>query len=294
MSDPDPLPVRSGPTLENRLPAEGINSSEEHPLREFAWLIGASLAALLAIVALVGWGAQWLAPRLPFSAETTLAERLPDPPQPAADAQRSAALQALADKVAATMALPPDMSVKLAFDDSSVVNAYASLGGRIRVYAGLLSQLRSEDELAALLAHEIAHVKHRHVAANMGRGLTMAMLLGMVSSDAGATVAQSALGQATGLVLLGYSRGQEEEADDEALRAVVALYGHAGGVTALFEHLGEHEARENAGGVPLPLLNSHPRTAQRLQAQQTRAQASGWATAGTLTPLPATLVLPRK
>ena len=57
----------AGPALENRLPAEGINSSPEHPLKEFGWIVAASVVTLLVVVTLVGWGARWLAPMLPYS-----------------------------------------------------------------------------------------------------------------------------------------------------------------------------------------------------------------------------------
>lgn len=282
-------PQRPGPTLENRLPAEGISSTGEHPLKEFAWLVGASLATLLVVVALVGWGARWLAPLLPFSTEVRLAERLLDAPQEPAHARRSAALQAVADRVASRMDLPAGMRPVLRFEPSAVVNAYATIGGRIRVHAGLLARLRSEDELSALLAHEIAHVKHRHVAANAGRGLALALLLGLVSGDAGAAAAQSALGQAASLALLGYSRAQESQADEAALLAVVGVYGHAGGLMALFEHLGEAEASRSA----LPQwLSTHPMTGERLQPLRSRAQSAAWPTSGPLTALPAELDLP--
>lgn len=285
MSQPD----RPGPTLENRLPAEGINSSSEHPLKEFGWLIGASAVTLLLVVLMVGWGARWLAPRLPFSTELALAERMPSPPQKPADAARSAALQALADRVAAQMTLPADMPLLLHFEDSKLVNAYATIGGRIHVHGALLTRLRSEDELAALLAHEIAHVKHRHVAANLGRGVALALLLSVVSADAGAATAQGALNQAASLALLGYSREQEREADDEALRAVVALYGHAGGVMALFEHLGQEEGDKSP---PPQFLSTHPLTSHRLEALRAKAQQAGWMTTGQQKPLPAELVVP--
>ena len=161
-------PERHGPLLENRLPAEGINSSDEHPLKEFAWLIGASLMTLAVLLALVGWGARWLAPLVPFSAEVALAERMVDRPEKPEHAARSAALQVVAKRVAAQMSLPADMSVVLGYDESSLVNAYATLGGRIRVFKGLLRELHSEDALASLLAHEIAHVRRRHVASGVG------------------------------------------------------------------------------------------------------------------------------
>lgn len=282
---PDPA---SGPRLENRLPAEGINTSTDHPLKEFAWLLGGSLVALLLAIAVLGWAARWLAPHLPFAAELALAERLSRPAaQPPAQAAQTAALQALADRVAARMQLPPGMTLTLRYEDAGLVNAYATIGGRIHVFRGLLQALRSEDALAALLAHEIAHVKHRHVAAGLGRGMAVGLLLGVLSADAGAAVAQSALGQAAGLTLLGYSRDQEAEADAEALRAVVALYGHAGGVAELFARLGAEAG--DAQDVQVALLRSHPLTADRLLQLQAQARSAGWPLAGALTPLPAAL-----
>ncbi|MGY4829770.1 M48 family metallopeptidase [Sphaerotilaceae bacterium SBD11-9] len=274
------------PTLENRLPAEGINSSAEHPLKEFAWLMFASGATLLALVALVSWGARWLAPWVPFSAEVSLARRLVDVPATPENAARSAELQRVADQVAARMGMPEGMVVVVTYSDSPVVNAYATVGGRIRVFKGVLDKLPSEEALAALLAHEIAHVKHRHVAAGLGRGLAVAVLLSVVSADAGAAAAQSALGNAAGLAMLGYSRAQEAEADDEALRATVALHGHAGGLVDLFTQLGQVA---DGNGPALEAFDSHPLTAARLSALQASAHEKGWATSGPRTPLPALL-----
>jgi predicted Zn-dependent protease len=279
-------PGRRGPSLENRLPAEGISSSDEHPLKEFAWLIGASIVAVAAVLLLVGSLARWLAPFVPFSTEVALAERLVDGTASTEHADRSLALQELADRVAARMDLPAGMTVVLGYEESPVINAYATLGGRIRVYSGLLNELRSEDELAALIAHEIAHVRHRHVAASLGRGLAVALVLGVVSADAGAAAAQSTLGRAASLAMLGYSREQEAEADTEALRAVVALYGHAGGVIGLFDRLGEVTGNT---GPELSWLRSHPLTDARLAAIEAEAKRQGWPVSGEVTVLPPVL-----
>jgi beta-barrel assembly-enhancing protease len=279
-------PARAAPSLENRLPAEGINSSDEHPLREFSWLIGAGLVTLVIVVLLVGWGARWLAPRLPFATEVSLARQWIDKPTLPEHAQHTAALQALARRVAAKMALPPGMELAVAYEPGALVNAYASLGGRIRVSEGLLRKLPSEDALAAVLAHEIAHVKHRHVAANAGRGIALSLLLSLLSADAGAEAAQALLGNMTSLALLRYSREQESEADDEAVAAVVALYGHAGGMVELFESLGGATSDIDQ---PIELLRSHPMTAARIDAVRARAASAGWPMTGTRQPMPAAL-----
>ncbi len=272
-----------GPTLENRLPAEGINSSSEHPLKEFAWLMVASGVTLMVLMALANWGARWLAPKLPFSAEVSLAERLVDPANKPEHAAHNAELQRVADQVAARMALPEGMVVVVSYNDSPLVNAYATVGGRIQVFKGLLHELQSEEALAALLAHEIAHVKHRHVAAGLGRGLAVALLLSVVSADAGAAAAQAAFGSAASFTMLGYSREQEAQADEEALQAVVALHGHAGGLVELFTRLGQ---ADQGAGPKLEALNTHPLTEARLAAVQARARELGWATSGALAPLP--------
>jgi beta-barrel assembly-enhancing protease len=276
----------SPPRLENRLPPEDLLERDEHPLRELAWLLAASLAALALLVLATGLVARWLAPKLPFEHEVALAESLFDaqPPADAATRERHAALQALADRVAAAMALPPGMRVVVTDEASELVNAYATVGGRIRVFHGLLRRLDSEEALAALLAHEIAHVKHRHVAAGMGHGLAVAVVLSVVSPEGAAQAAQGLLGGAAQLGLMGYSRDAERQADAEALAASLALYGHGGGLQRLFETL--PQAGAPAGTA---WLRTHPDIAERLSLIEAAAATRGAALAGPVTPLPAPL-----
>jgi len=279
------------PRLENRLPPEDLLERDDHPLRELAWLLGVSLAVLALLVLVTGLSARWLAPRLPFEYEVALAERVFDddvPAAPSAEAavarERRAALQALADRVAAVMALPPGMKVVVADEASELVNAYATVGGRIRVFHGLLRKLDSEEALAALLAHEIAHIKHRHVAANMGHGLAVALLLSVALPEFGAQSAQGLLSGAAQLTLLGYSRDAERQADAEALAASLALYGHSRGLASLFTRLPPTDAPTGTAW-----LRSHPDTTERLATLQEAAAALGAAMDGPTTPLPAAL-----
>jgi Zn-dependent protease with chaperone function len=287
----------SPPRLENRLPPEDLLERDEHPLRELAWLLAASLAAVAVLVLATGLVARWLAPKLPFGYELALAEQLfddaaaapalPAPPSAArrtpAEARREA-LQALAERVAAQMDLPPGMRVFVSDEASPLVNAYATVGGRIRVFHGLLRRLDSEEALAALLAHEIAHVKHRHVAAGMGHGLAVALVLTVVSPEGAARAAQGVLGGAAQWGLLGYSREAERQADAEALAASLALYGHAGGLVQLFGVLPQEES---AAGTAW--LRTHPETTERLALLKAAARARGAPLQGPMTPLPAAL-----
>lgn len=276
----------TAPRLENRLPPEDLLDRDEHPLRELAWLLAASLTAVAALVLVAGVAARWLAPRIPFEHELALAERLL-PVSAAADASataRQAALQALADRVAATMDLPPGMVVQVSDDPSALVNAYATVGGRIRVFHGLLRRLQSEEALAALLAHEIAHVKHRHVAAGLGHGLAVVLTLSVVTPEGAAQAAQGLLGGAAQLGLLSTTRDNERLADAEALAASLALYGHGGGLAELFAVL---PAADTPAGTAW--LRSHPDTRERLALLEAAATNSGARLSGPLTPLPEVL-----
>jgi len=88
--------------LENRLPDEGINATHESPLREFAWLLGGSVALLVFAVVVVSYSAQWLAPRIPYRFEARLAAGLDLAAAPASESSRAAQaeLQALLSGIA--------------------------------------------------------------------------------------------------------------------------------------------------------------------------------------------------
>ena len=282
----------TAPRLENRLPPEDLLDRDDHPLRELAWLLAASVAALAALVLVSGLVARWLAPRIPFEHELALAERLLPAVAPAdpAAAARQAALQTLAERVAAAMDLPPGMALQVSDDPSDLVNAYATVGGRIRVFHGLLRHLKSEEALAALLAHEIAHIKHRHVAAGMGHGLAVVLTLSVVAPEGAAQAAQGLLGGTAQVALLSYTREHERQADADALAASLALYGHGGGLAELFPVLPSGEAPSGTAW-----LRSHPDTAERLALLEAAAAARGARLSGSLTPLPEALrTLPAK
>jgi predicted Zn-dependent protease len=276
---------------ENRLPDEGINASEDNPLKEFAWLIIGSLAILVLSVAAVSYGAQWLAPRVPFKYEARLAAGLDLVAPPKSEAARAAQaeLQVLADRLAARMALPEGMQVRVGFRDEPVVNAFATLGGQTVFFRGLIEKLDSEDAVAMVMAHEIAHLKHRHPAAALGRGVAVGVLLSVVSAELGRSAAGGALNQAGMLTLLSFNREQEREADDEALRVIAAEYGHLAGAVELFTAFTTLQAKLPAGMTQVEFLQTHPLTANRTAAVDAWAKANGVAMTGPVRPLPPAL-----
>lgn len=269
--------------FENRPPAEGINATPEHLGREAAWLIVGGLAAMVLVVVLADLGARWLAPHLPFSAELALAERMEADAKPLPPPERAAnaALQQLADRLRGPLGLPDGLSVQVRVDSSEEVNAYATVGGRIVIHRGLLRRLQREDELAALLAHEMSHVRHRHVAASLGRALAVGVVLSAVSADVGGQAAQVILNQGGGLLMLGYSRDHEREADRDAVQAAAALHGHVGGVLGLFEQMGrtlacdERQPARTGRAQPPNWLSTHPSDRDRTEAARQWAHDAG-------------------
>lgn len=264
---------------------EGINASEEHPLREFAWLGTGAVALVLVIVFALGWAGQWMGALIPFSFETRLAASVASPLREAPDSPAREALQKLADRLVKAHPLPEGMRITLHLADSPERNAFATLGGHVFVTRGLLAALPSENALAMVLAHEIGHVRQRHVIRSIGRGLLVSLALGVLTGSGQDDPASGALSQAGLTSALGFSRDQEREADQLGLHALQALYGHVAGAASLFELL------EKEHGLRAPeWFNSHPDNAARIAAIEMHARTAGWPLQGSLSPMPSALV----
>jgi len=150
--------------------------------------------------------------------------------------------------------------------DPDMVNAFALPGGHVYVGAGILQWIDSEDELAALLGHEIEHIDHYHCA---DRAVTEARGRRFPLGEVAALPV--ALFQA------GYSKQEELEADREGMRLAVAAGYSASGAVHLLETLDRRfhqEATPDASpGAELSRVaaaslsgyfRSHPPTAERL------------------------------
>lgn len=265
---------------------------------------GELLRLLLAVSLILAAGlfaadrlAVWLAPRLPFAAEVQLAESLkldriaPEllgapaaPPAPAHVAIQQA-LQGHARRIQVALQLPAEMPVQLHYVDSDTVNAFATLGGHVFMFRGLLERLRYEEELDAVLAHEIGHVAHRHMVRQLSRGVMGASVLGLIGVRSPA-LNQWLIGDMQQLQMLAYSREAEREADATAQLASQRLHGGNQGLVKLFETFAALQAER---GVHAPAwLQSHPLPAAR--AAQARAAGQD---AARLTPLSGALALVR-
>jgi predicted Zn-dependent protease len=165
--------------------------------------------------------------------------------------------------------------------DSDVVNAFARPPGcDIYITRALLGLIRSEDELAAVLGHEVGHVAANHA----GRRQTTSVLTGLGALVLGAVTGSSALAniasQAGQLGVLSYSRGQEFEADSLGEGYLVGAgydpYGLADMLSALqsddqLEALGRApDAQEQPGWS-----RTHPLTGDRIARAVEAARRTG-------------------
>jgi len=270
---------------ENRPVPEGINISPSHPLKEFGLLVGGISAVLLTGVLLLALLAGHLVRYVPFAQEKALLSGVDigwlKDDQNTAHQQKQRYLQALAERLATNMQLPPDMSFSLHYSPDATVNAMATLGGHIVVYQGLLDTLPSENALAMVLAHEMAHVRQRHPIVAVGRGFAVMLALSSLAG-VGDGAMQQWVGNMGMLSMLSFSRAQEEDADAEALQTVQRTYGHVGDAAAFFEYIA---SRPQSLETPA-IFNTHPDHAARIARIQQFAQAHPAAAGQTSQPLP--------
>lgn len=148
--------------------------------------------------------------------------------------------------------------------DSETMNAFALPGGKVGVYAGLLKLAETDDELAVVMGHEIAHVTARHGAERMTE-VVGAVLLGaaveVATQDSSKRDAwRVGYGLAATGATLAFSRSHEREADYIGLRyAAKAGYDPHAAIS-----FWERMARSKEGPRMPTLLSTHPSDAQRI------------------------------
>ena len=156
--------------------------------------------------------------------------------------------------------------------ESEQINAFATLGGHIFVFDGLMKALDDENSLAMVLAHEVAHVHNRDPLLGAGRGLLIQMAIAALSGN---SIDPSAINVGSEVVLTSYSREQESAADELALELLHKRYGHVGGATNLFEmidvDLDDEELEEF-----FEFLSTHPDTDDRIERLHALAEERGW------------------
>jgi predicted Zn-dependent protease len=155
-----------------------------------------------------------------------------------------------------------DRPWEFSFDviEGKEVNAFALPGGPMFVYTGLLDKIKTEDELAGVLGHELTHVRREHWAyqyrdqQQRNLGLTALLTILRANSDI-----QNLAGLSSEVLMdLPYSRGHETEADDGGYEMMVKAGYNPQGLADMFNAL-----KESGGSKPPEFLSSHPAESSR-------------------------------
>ncbi len=141
--------------------------------------------------------------------------------------------------------------------DISMVNAAALPGGHIVVFRGLIDKADNADEIAGVLAHEIAHVRNRHVTEALLRQFGFSMII--------AGLGGSTAGNIDTMLSLNYSREAEREADLGAIATLAGAHVSPASTAAFFDRLAHDKDKDTSGRLDASLayLSTHPPSADR-------------------------------
>ena len=170
---------------------------------------------------------------------------------------------------------PQPFDFKVAVLRHNAVNAFAAPGGYLFIHTGLIMNMDTESEVAAVLAHEVAHATQRHVAARIEKMKKISIasmavaLAGAVlgsGSGKGAVVAGAmAAGQSA---MLNYSRADEEDADQIGLKYLVQAGYSPRGMIGAFNKL---RRKQWFTGIDIPTyLSTHPAITERITELEAR------------------------
>lgn len=149
--------------------------------------------------------------------------------------------------------------------DSSEINAFSLPGGPIYVNLGLIELAETEDELAAVIAHEMGHVAARHATEQMTtQDLSQLALLITLSTVGLPPIAMEGTRLGYVLGVLRYSRGMESEADQLSLGLMKSAGYDPHAMVTMLQHIQDERRAEPV--LLERLMSSHPLPDERIQA----------------------------
>jgi Zn-dependent protease with chaperone function len=173
--------------------------------------------------------------------------------------------QAVDEIVARLSAADPDSySFKVFVVKSPVFNAVALPGGNIVVFGGLLEKAESPESLAAVLAHEMQHIKKRHVTKRIIEDSSTGLIISAIAGDVTGSMLYG-VKIAHNLAMLSYSRQDEEEADAGGIKMLIAANLDPQAMISFFEIMKEKNSK-----FKMPqYLSTHPDTTERISRLKT-------------------------
>ena len=259
------LPADMPPGLAERLPKH-----EKYGRLIDKFGLGKATVALAAIsaaaVAVTITAPDWLGPRVPATWEARIGEAM------VGDlGNRTCSTPESEAVLAGLMAELDDGSppIRVGIANIDMVNAVALPGGQVLLFDGLLQEAESPAEVAGVLAHEIGHVRERHVMTAIMRQFGLSILIGGAGSGVGETIG--------GIASLGYNRDAEREADEYARAQMADADISPLGAARFFERVEDESGGE--ANAALGWLATHPEPGERAEAFREAAKDGDYAPA---------------
>ena len=178
-----------------------------------------------------------------------------------------------------TAGIDADLNFTFLIIVSPAINAFATPGGVIAVNTGLIQATENESELAGVMAHEIAHVKQRHLARAYANAtqVSVATALGVLAGIAATAFGSPEVGSAAlhsaiaagAQSQLTFTRTNEQEADRIGMELLANATYDPDGMPRFFERL--HKRTQLNAGPVLEFLSTHPVTLSRISDTRNRA-----------------------
>ncbi|MEN6375690.1 MAG: M48 family metallopeptidase [Smithella sp.] len=211
------------------------------------------------------WGIPLLAvavaPHVPLAWEKGMGQSALNILAPEKSRCKDKALQQAIEEIVARLS-PPGSSYydyKVFVVNSPIFNAVALPGGNIIVFSGLLKKTESPEYLAAVLAHEMQHIRNRHATRKIIEDSSTGLMLSAVSGDVTGSMLYGMKITRT-LATLSYSRRDEEEADAEGIKMMIAANLNPETMVSFFQIMKEKNA-----GLKIPqYISTHPDMGQRI------------------------------
>ncbi len=157
--------------------------------------------------------------------------------------------------------------------DDNTINAFATPGGYIYIYTGLLKFLDNEATLAGIIGHEIAHAERRHATQRLTKYYGASILISIILGESPSQLAEIATNLFTGLAFLANSRADETESDDYSIRYLKDTEYYPGAIKYFFDKI--QATKGERGGSIERLLSTHPLPQDRVDFVQQEMKKIG-------------------
>tara|TARA_B100000315_G_scaffold259884_1_gene317850 strand:- start:2856 stop:3623 length:768 start_codon:yes stop_codon:yes gene_type:complete len=248
-----------------KLPKENLNISKKHPLKEFLKLLSGLLLIVFAVYIILGFCVDLVIPHLPQGFESNLGKLYaPMYTSKTIDTQNTEEVQNLLNQL---LDYSDDKkSYQVYVVESEIVNAVALPERKIIIYSELLKEIKTEDELVFVLAHELGHHVNKDHLRALGRRLVILSISSVFFGQDKSL--NSFIGNSLSNTEMKFSQRQEKNADLFALKILLKRYQNPEGAIDFLEKI---KKKHNLSKF-FYFFSTHPHPQKRIEAIRKKIQ----------------------